>query len=446
MPELRRLISGAVRRSRPVIYLHVGAMKTGTTFVQHLMQVNRDNLLAAGFLVPGDRNEQGYATRDILGTAHKTPEMLALCEGVWARLAGQMFAHKGTASIFSHEFLSFADSEQAQRVVGSLEGADVHVILTVRDTSGALPSQWQTSSRNGGTANWPRFARSVQKGVRGSGPPRGQGARTFLRAQDIPRMLEVWGATVPPERLHVVTVPRSRNDPLLLWKRFARVVGVDPEVCSIPAQRDNPSLGYPSAELMRRINVALGKLPPGQYEPTLKAELATRILALRAPLEYPPALDLRTRRFAISWNRRVRRAIRASGAHLVGPLGDLPRQLPADVVKTLPKRLTVPTDEELLAAAETARDGLLALIQRREHHLHRSEANGVPPSDAPTSAQRWHDEESPVKAAVAELVALVRTAIDLDQQLKKTAAQPAPGLVDIAEDDVAPTILDSQSA
>ena len=425
MPRVRRLLRAALGRSRPVIFLHIGAMKTGTTFLQHLMHTNRESLLAAGYLIPGDRTEQGRATRDILGTADKTPERQAQCEGVWDELSARMMAHKGDASIFSMEFLSFADGDQAARVVSSLEGAEVHVILTVRDATSALPSQWQTSSRNGGTAAWPRFVGSVRRGVRGKGPPRGQGARTFLRAQGIPRMLDAWGSAVPPGRFHVITVPRSRSDPMLLWKRFASVVGVDPAVCSIGTQRSNPSLGQPSAELIRRINVRMGKLPGSEYSPTLKAELASRILTVRAPLEYSPQLDRRTRRFALRWNHRVRRAIRASGAHLVGELADLPHRLPEEIVRSLPTRLVTPPDEELLAPAATARDGLVALIRRRELHL---EVAGVPETPAalddkglPTTTGRWDAAADPVDAAIDELISLLRVAIEL---YKKVDAAP----------------------
>ncbi|HZJ03959.1 MAG TPA: hypothetical protein VFD59_00630 [Nocardioidaceae bacterium] len=415
---------------RPVIYLHVGAMKTGTTFLQHLMHANRDNLLAAGFLVAGDRTEQGNATRDILGTAAKTPERLAQCEGTWNELVGRMFAHRGEASLFSMEFLSFADREQAARVVDSLEGADVHIILTVRDATGALPSQWQTHARNGGGVPWPKFAKGVRKGVRSEGPPHGAGARTFLRAQGIPRMIDAWGSAVPPERFHIILVPPSGSDPMLLWERFAGVIGVDPGVCSISTPRNNPSLGYPSAELMRLINRRLGKLPPAQFDPTIKAELATRILTERSPMEQSAQLNLSARRFAASWNRRVRRAIRASGAHVVGDLNDLPGQLPDDAELIFPKAFSRPRAEDILAAAGTARDGLIRLIRTRAGRLEavgdRVDLGALDTGDLPTAATRWDAEADPVDAAVDELTALVRFAIEV-----QTRVEAAPALAHV---------------
>jgi len=404
-----------------VIFLHVGAMKTGTTFLQHLMDANRENLNAAGILVAGDRRERSLGTSDILGTAHKRPEQVAAAEGMWDDLVSRMFAHQGAASVLSHEFLSFAGPKQAARVVGSLEGAEVHVILTVRNATNALPSQWQTHVRSGGNISWPRFAKSVRRGLRGQGPARGRGARTYLRTQGIPRMLDVWGSALPPERLHVVTVPPSGSDPWLLWQRFAGVIGVDPAACTISTPRSKPSLGHPSADLMRRINEHLGRLPQHQYAPTLKIGLGMQILGERAHLESSAKLDVGTRRFAANWNQRVRTAIEHSGAHVVGDLSDLPVK-PSGTAAA--KRLSDPAADDLLAAAETARDGLVRLVKRRRRQLSKGGEADDQAGDAdvdlahlPTTRERWGDAPDPVDAAVTELSALALVAIDLHRRL-----------------------------
>src|SRR6476619_6799928 len=119
-------------RRRPAIYLHIGAMKTGTTFLQDLMQANRAELADAGFLFPGERwADQSLAVQDVLGFGADDPRALAATRGRWAAMAAEMLAHRG-ASILSMEFLSFADTDAAARVLASLEEADVHVVVTVR--------------------------------------------------------------------------------------------------------------------------------------------------------------------------------------------------------------------------------------------------------------------------------------------------------------------------
>ena len=143
-------------------------MKTGTTFLQSLMDANRDQLAQAGYLFAGDRwLEQDRAVRDILRLNRRDPRLRAQSEGMWRKLRDQMVQHPGRASVLSMEFLSFATPDQAAQVVRSLEPADVHVILTVRDAVQAIPAQWQTSCRNGGTVPWPTFLDGVAGVVHG---------------------------------------------------------------------------------------------------------------------------------------------------------------------------------------------------------------------------------------------------------------------------------------
>lgn len=408
---------------RPVIFLHVGAMKTGTTFVQSLMYANRQQLLGAGLLVPGNRPEQVRGVSDILHDG---------VTGAWDLLVGRMFTHEGLASVISMEFLSFAQAAQAAQVVESLRGADVRVILTVRDAARAMPAQWQTYSTAGGSLSWPRFARQVKSEILAGTPVRSRGARTFARTQGIPRMLEAWGATVPAGRLHVITVPPAGSEPMLLWDRFAGVLGVDPAVCSVAAPRSNTSLGYPSTDLLRRLNARLGKLgkpPRGQFAKTLGRHVAPHILAVRAPLERPIQMNVSTLRFALNWNRRVRDAIDASGAQLCGDEEELPIRFPShDLPPATP--LVNPSDDEVVAAACTARDGLLELVAQRAGEL---SAAGQPldaalPRSAaePTTPQRWASGDDPLEAALDELCSLVTVAVELQQRIEELTAAPSP--------------------
>ena len=104
--------------------------------------------------------------------------------GRWAAIAEEMLAHDGKASLFSMEFLSFAGTEQATRIVESLEGADLHVILTVRDAAKTIPAQWQTSCRTGNQVPF-RQVRARRADVLDSdGPPEGRAARMIERTAE----------------------------------------------------------------------------------------------------------------------------------------------------------------------------------------------------------------------------------------------------------------------
>lgn len=413
---------------QPVIFLHIGAMKTGTSFLQQLLATNKENLANGGYLFPGeDWKEQARAARDILGIGMQDDKLRRQCAGVWDKLASQMANHEGKGSIFSMEFLSFADARGAASAVESLtsRGAEVHVILTVRDAIRTLPAQWQTDSRSGGLVSWPEFARSARfaKEKRGREPGR-SGARVFQRTQGVPRMLKAWGSAVQPGHLHVITVPPSGSDKMLLWERFAEAVGLDPALCSKPVRRSNTSLGQASAELMRRINGHLGQIPITEYRPTLTRHLATQVLAKRSKLEAHAKLDAETLQFAADWNRRAREAILASGAHLVGDLDDLPVDVPAELTAVAAGSLDDPDDNEILDAAVTAWDGLHVLVDKRVRALRKLHGDNLvldPAATAPwqpVTSDRWSGAREPVSAAVAELTDVIRVAIDLQRKLE----------------------------
>lgn len=444
MLPLRRDWDVRLRR-RPTIFLHIGAMKTGTTYLQGLLSANKDRLADAGYLFPGERwTDQSRAAADVLGFSLDDPRRRAAVEGKWDRIAAEMLAHRGRgkkASIYSMEFLSFADTEQATRVLDSLAGADVEVVLTVRDTIATIPAQWQTSCRNAGHVPYRRFVYGVRDALelvgredRGRAPsgPVSKPVRMFRRTQDIERMLDVWVPLVGAEHVHVVTVPPRGTSPTVLWERFASVVGVDPDVCVQPEEGSNSSLGHASTELLRLVNKHLD-LSGTDYALLVKGPLARRILGSRAALEQPIRMHRRGHLMGVRWNRRIRRAVRRHQVEVVGTLEDLPVQRPGkDVRPALP---TV-SDAEVLAAAVHARDGLLALREQLGSELPDRPASGGPaepevlrlprlPVTPVTPADRWAEHPQPLEAAVAELVDLVMQCVEISHR-KLLPADGAP--------------------
>ena len=407
-------------RPSPPVYLHIGAMKSGTTYLQQILTQNKEALGSHGHLFPGATwADQVRAAHDAVGH-HRERGVRARAAGAWQGAAREMLEYDGRASVFSVEFLSFASPAAARRIVADLSAAEVHVVLTVRDTCEVLPGLWQTHCANGGTASWAAFARSARAGARAGAvaPALGQGARLFRRALDIPRMLDSWAAVVPRERLHVVTVPPPGSPRELLWERFASAVGVDPAVATNPARTHNPSLGYPSADLMRRLNAELGRLPRQEYNPTLKHYLAEQVLAERAGTEPRARLDARTHEFALAWNRSTRGALEASGAHVVGDMGDLPVTASSD---TLAGSLEPPDRPDLLDAATTALEGMERLVRRRARRLRAlggAPVAGDAPEAAATARRSWAEAPDPVRAAVKDLADMCRVAIAEHERIR----------------------------
>ncbi|MDP3969968.1 MAG: hypothetical protein Q8Q02_17015 [Nocardioides sp.] len=344
--------------ARPVVFLHIGAMKTGTTYLQTLLQGNRKKLREHGFLLPGKQGDFTRGARDVLGITGNDEALRARVDGVWQALTDEMRAWDGSASLYSMEFLSFANKRKAKRILRSLHGVDVHVVLTVRDSLGALPAQWQTYSRNRGTVSWPDFAVEVREGT--DGPA----LKTFHRAQDVIRMLDVWTPLVSEDRFHVVTVPPSSAPRDLLWERFAGLVGVDPATVRTDKVRGNPSLGYASSDLLRRANPAMAGVRLSAYQKVVRYA-GREVLAARREAEPKHRLDEATAAFAAAWNADVRERLVHGGVHVVGDLEDLPTV--ADPARLDAGDRPEDVDPDLVAdAALGARVGLRAWADTRD--------------------------------------------------------------------------------
>ena len=132
------------------MFLHVGAMKTGTTFLQGLMFANRDVLLDHGVLLPGsDFEDQARAVREVLRLTYDDEHLQGQAAGSWQGLTDELARPGHRASVISMEFLSCAGRRKVRRVVRSLSDHDVHVVMTVRDTGRLLPALWQTMVHSG---------------------------------------------------------------------------------------------------------------------------------------------------------------------------------------------------------------------------------------------------------------------------------------------------------
>lgn len=409
-----------LRPDVPPVFLHIGAMKTGTTFLQNLLVDNRESLASAGYLFPGRTwKRQVRGAQDVVGVS-EDPTIRSEAEGAWTSLAQEMRAYRGEASVVSMEFLSHAVPERARWAVEALAPAPVHVVVTVRDATPLISAQWQTTIRSGNAVAWPDFRRGVRRasGLRGRarlGRFADPAALKFRHVQDIGRLLSAWGALVPRERLHVVTVPADNSNPRLLWERFAGVVGLDPDLCpGLPPA--NESLGYASAELLRRVNAELGRVPMPDYNATVREYLAGRVLAYVAKGEQRPQLDHEAAAFALVWNQRTRRAITRSGAHLVGDLEDLPTTGTDRHQRYVDDDQSPPGESELLPPAEAAVEAMRALVERRAR---RAAKQGYDLSDLDLDrSPQGTAGEDVVTAAVAEVAELCRQAIELRRRYR----------------------------
>ena len=301
------------------VLLHVGTPKTGTSYLQDVLYRNRRTLAAADILYPADRFDAHFlAALDLMRLPWGGLEAEAV--GAWDRLAERVRRHRGTA-IISHEILATASRAQAGKALESLghgAGTEVHLVLSVRDLVRQIPAEWQENVKHRSGVSYGSFLDKIQDPQRES-----RIATWFWGVQELPDILNRWGHDLPPEHVHLVTVPPPGGPKDLLWKRFSLAFGLDGIDLDLEAERANPSLGVPETALVRRINrTANRELPPADYRPLVRELLAHQTLSrrTRSPrLALPPDAHPWVSETTASWIAEIERR----GYDVVGDLEDL---------------------------------------------------------------------------------------------------------------------------
>jgi hypothetical protein len=298
------------------VILHVGAPKTGTSFVQDRLFNNPQSLAAQGVVYPAARHDSHFlAALDLMQLTWGGLERQAV--GAWADLARQVREAPRTA-IVSHEILGFASRAHVAAALDSLGDAEVHVVLSVRDLARQVPAEWQENVKHRRTLSYADFVETI----RDPGRESTVGA-WFWGVQDVPAILDRWGGTLPPERVHVVTVPQPGAPRDLLWHRFAQALGVGPDSLPESTDRENPSMGVPETALVRRLNEQLNDVVPNErYRQFVREHLVHNTLSRD---QSSPRLSVSpdTYDWAAELCRSWVRTIGERGYDVVGDLADL---------------------------------------------------------------------------------------------------------------------------
>ncbi|GAA2615838.1 hypothetical protein SMC26_09770 [Actinomadura fulvescens] len=339
--------------ARSVVYLHVGSPKSGTTFLQQILWRNRAELGRAGVLLPA-RSFQGQqrAVWDLRDLEQHPADPAPPWTGLWDRLAQQVLKSPQPTAIVSHETLASLDERQIKRAVEAFHPAEVHVVYTMRDLAGLLPSEWQEYVKHRCLLDYEAWISEVIDG----GPEVGVG-QWFWRVHDAPEVLRRWSTAVPAERIHLITVPPPGAPRDLLWRRFADLVGVSPDEVDLDQAFSNSSLGFVEAELLRRVNAAVDpETPQWLYSIAVKGAYAHEVLSLRKGRKVYFPSDRR------DWVDRRQlemiESLRAGGYDMIGDLDELVGRAPHGHAKDMA------THDELLDAAAGSTLALLDEIYR----------------------------------------------------------------------------------
>jgi hypothetical protein len=253
------------------VFLHIGEPKTGTTFLQQVMWSNRAELAARGVVLPGHHPQDHYrASQDLRGITKLASDPAGSWTGEWEILASQ--ARRAKTAVISHELFSAAADAQAGRAVASLQPAEVHVVLTVRDMGSLLPAEWQETVKHRNARQWQDWLGDV---IDRESVDADRRQWWFWKVHDTLAIAGIWSRYVPADRVHVIIMPPPGASRTLLWERFASLLGVDPASVDTSLARPNVSLGLPEIEFLRRLNLALpAEIPDWFYMWNVKEAVA----------------------------------------------------------------------------------------------------------------------------------------------------------------------------
>jgi len=304
------------------VYLHVGAPKTGTTYLQDRLALNATSLRRHGYRYPvGSHPDMFLAALDLLD--RPWGGMRPQAQGEWEALVRRTRRSRGTA-VVSHEILAGAKPAEAARALADLSFAEVHVVYTARDVARQVAAEWQEQLKHQRKVSFRTFLRQIRE------TDQSKTTRWFWRVQGLPGVLERWGGRLPPARVHVVTVPQPGAPPGELWRRFCIAIGIDPAWAPLDSERRNPSIGTAESTLLRRLNARLkdAGLPSDQYRALVRHLVVHETLAQRpgrVPVTLPPEAHDWAEEVAQSW---IDCAV-ASGVDVVGDLEELRPVRPA---------------------------------------------------------------------------------------------------------------------
>lgn len=301
---------------QPVVTLHVGTPKSGTTFLQRELSRHRERLRAAGLLYPGSNPSHFIEAMSLRERGFRGHQYDA-AEGAWERLAEEVAGFDGPALV-SHEMIGGSDPSTIQRAVDSFPGRTVRVVVTCRDLGRQLPAVWQEGVKNGKTESYADFLDAGLGGWQGLSSRKG-----VWNGQNLAALGRRWGSVVGPDNVVFVTVPPPGSGTGDLWERFAEAVGLPDLDQGVRDRPGNPSMGTVETELLRRLVERLPEdLPWPKHSRQVKRRFAQNRLVKHhtgGSLTVPDAYRDRTAEVVDAMLAEVR----DGGYRVVGDLDDL---------------------------------------------------------------------------------------------------------------------------
>lgn len=238
------------------LMVHIGAPKTGTTFLQAVLRANTETLRGYGFALAAEKQRDVFAaTNDLVGDSGTPLTKELRDEGAWDAMATRLRSSDAPTVIYSDERLASLTRRRIARVAALGTDREIHVVYATRELGTLMPSAWQEHVKHGSDESMIEWGERILRS-----DPSVASRFFFWHVHDVVRVLTRWSeAVATPERVHVIPVPRQSGGSEELWTRFAVAIGLAPELdVTTAVSRSNPALDHAQVEFLRRVNEELG--------------------------------------------------------------------------------------------------------------------------------------------------------------------------------------------
>ena len=226
--------------------VHIGPHKTGTTSLQAAFHTRRAALAANGVRYAGRNPQVVLPVMAVMGRTHlpygpKPPPMK-----YWHELVREVGRATEPRVVISSEFFAEASSADVETIVGDLDPARVHIVVTLRPLARIVPSQWQQFVQAGTQTPYDDWLVEMF-----DHPETGQ-APLFWRRHRHDELIARWAAVVGPS--NVTAIALDDRDHAMVLRVFERLTGLPTGTLVTPVDHTNRSLTQAEVEAVRAFN------------------------------------------------------------------------------------------------------------------------------------------------------------------------------------------------
>jgi hypothetical protein len=304
--------------------------------------------------------------------------------------------------MISSEWLAETPEHGVERVIRDLGGVGkVHVVATMRPLVKIMPSAWQQYLQNGNRVPYGKWL----KGMLVTEPYEWPTA-SFWRRHRHGEILTRWAHAAGPENVTAIIVD-SRDHGLLL-RQFEAMLGLpDGLLQPQPPDKDNRSLSWPEAEMLRLVNKTVRERDwsDSVFRSIVRLGVVDRLASMRPDVTSLPKIGMPAwaAELASELGAADVATINGLGIHVVGDLDSLGRMPTDDSITDRPPAM-VP--------AGIAAEAILAAIQASiEYGKREAGSAGGPTVSLIPDPKQPAPVPGPARAAAIDATVLARRAI-----------------------------------